>query len=122
VVLELLAHGEGRMPDLAYMIDASHNLKDPIEDLIQSTDALQVAIAQALLVDGGALAAAQADNDPASAAEVLQAAYRTDVRPLVAAARRRNGAALAPFTTFRRIGYRAAMISERGDDSVASGL
>jgi L-rhamnose isomerase/sugar isomerase len=104
------------------MIDASHNLKDPIEDLIQATDQIQFTIAQALLVDRDALTDAQGANDPARAAEVLQAAYRTDVRPLVAAARRRNGAALAPLTTFRRIGYRAAMISERGDDSVASGL
>jgi L-rhamnose isomerase/sugar isomerase len=122
VVLELLAHGGGRMPDLAYMIDASHNVKDPIEDLIQSTDALQVAIAQALLVDGEALAAAQDDNDPALAAELLQAAYRTDVRPLVAEARRRNGAARAPLATFRATGYRAAAIAERGTGTVATGL
>jgi L-rhamnose isomerase/sugar isomerase len=122
IVLELLEHGGGEMPAVRYMIDASHNLKDPIEDLIQATDQIQFTIAQALLVDRDALTDAQGANDPAGAAEVLQAEYRTDVRPLVAAARRCNGAALAPFTTFRRIGYRAAMISERGDDSVASGL
>ena len=78
------------------MIDASHNLKDPLEDLIQATDQVQVTIAQALLVDRDALAEAQDANDPALAAEVLQAAYRSDVRPLVAEARRRNHAALAP--------------------------
>ena len=48
IVGELLDAGGGRMPDLAYMIDESHNLKDPLEDLIQATDALQVALAQAL--------------------------------------------------------------------------
>ena len=122
VVLELVAHGGGQMPDLAYMIDASHNVKDPIEDLIQSTDALQCAIAQALLIDGEALAAAQAGNDPALAAEVLQRAYRTDVRPLVAEARRRNGAARQPLPTFRAVGYREAMVAERGSGSVATGL
>lgn len=122
VVLELLTHGGGAMPPLAYMIDASHNVKDPIEDLIQSTDALQVALAQALLVDTDALAAAQADNDPALAAEVLQAAYRTDVRPLVAEARRRNGAARSPLRTFRATGYRAAVVAERGTGTVATGL
>jgi len=122
IVLELLEHGRGEMPTVRYMIDASHNLKDPIEDLIQATDQIQFTIAQALLVDRDALTDAQGANDPARASEVLQAAYRTDVRPLVAAARRRNGAALAPFSTFRRVGYRAAMMSERGDDSVASGL
>ena len=56
VVLELVAHGGGALPDLAYMIDASHNVKDPLEDLLQSTDQLQVTLAQALLVDRAAAA------------------------------------------------------------------
>jgi L-rhamnose isomerase/sugar isomerase len=110
------------MPPVRYMIDASHNLKDPIEDLIQATDQIQFTIAQALLVDRDALTEAQDANDPVRAAELLQAAYRSDVRPLVAEARRRNGAACSPLTTFRRLGYRAAMVAERGEDSVASGL
>jgi L-rhamnose isomerase/sugar isomerase len=122
IVLELVEHGGGVMPDVRYMIDASHNLKDPIEDLIQATDQIQLTIAQALLVDREALADAQERNDPALAAEVLQDAYRTDVRPLVAEARRRNRAALSPLLTFRRVGYRQAMVDERGEDSVASGL
>lgn len=122
VVLELLDHGEGAMPDLAYMIDASHNLKDPLEDLIQATDQIQLTIAQALLVNRSALADAQEHNDPAQAAEILQAAYRTDVRPLVGEARKRNGAALAPLTAYRSLGYRDAMVAERGEGSVASGL
>ena len=42
---------------------------------------------------------------------MLHAAYRSDVRPLVAEARRRNGAALAPLPTYRRIGYRAATVA-----------
>ena len=87
IVLELLDHGAGRMPELSYMIDASHNLTDPLEDLLQATDQIQVTIAQALLVDRTALVEAQDGNDPAQAAEVLQRAYRTDVRPLVAEAR-----------------------------------
>jgi L-rhamnose isomerase/sugar isomerase len=122
VVLELVNHGDGAMPPLRYMIVASHNLKDPIEDLIQATDQIQHTIAQALLVDRDALTGAQDDNDPARAAELLQQAYRTDVRPLVAEARRRNGAAVAPLTTFRRLGYRSAVTEERGAHSVATGL
>ena len=122
VVLELIDAGEGAMPPVRYMIDASHNLKDPLEDLIQATDQVQVTLAQALLVDRDALADAQEANDPARAAEVLQAAYRSDVRPLVAEARRHNRAALSPLTTYRRLGYRAATVVARGEDSVASGL
>jgi L-rhamnose isomerase/sugar isomerase len=121
VLLELLASGDGALPDLAYMIDESHNVKDPIEDLIQATDEIQHSLARALLVDLDGLAAAQDADDPAAAAEVLQAAYRTDVRPLVAEARRRNGAALAPLRTFR-LGYRAAVTAERGSGHAASGL
>ncbi len=122
VVLELLDAGGGAMPPVRYMIDASHNLKDPLEDLMQATDQVQVTIAQALLVDRDELAQAQDANDPALAAEVIQAAYRSDVRPIVAEARRRNHAALAPLATYRRIGYRAAAVEARGESSVASGL
>ncbi len=122
IVLELVKIGDGAMPDLSYMIDASHNLKDPLEDLAQATDQIQVSIAQAMLVDRPALEAAQESNDPARAAEVLHAAYRADVRPLVAEARRRNGAALDPLTAFRSIGYRKEMTRERGAGSTAIGL
>jgi L-rhamnose isomerase / sugar isomerase len=122
IVGELLEAGGGRMPAAAYMIDESHNLKDPLEDLIQATDALQVALAQALCVNRADLADAQQSNDPARAAEVLHRGFRTDVRPLVAEARRRNGAALEPLATFRAIGYRAAVTATRGADSVATGL
>jgi L-rhamnose isomerase/sugar isomerase len=122
IVGELLEAGGGRMPDAAYMIDESHNLKDPLEDLIQATDALQVALAQALCVNRADLADAQSANDPARAAEVLHRGFRTDVRPLVAEARRRNGAALDPLATYRAVGYRDATIAARGADAVATGL
>lgn len=122
IACELVDHGEGALPVLRYMIDASHNLKDPIEDLIQATDRIQLTVAQALLVDRVALADAQDANDPARAEELLHDAFRTDVRPVVAEARRRNDAALAPLATFRRSGYRTAVIGERGDDALSTGL
>jgi L-rhamnose isomerase/sugar isomerase len=122
IFLELLDAGGGRMPGLAYMIDQSNNLKDPLEDLMQATDAMQVALAQALLVDQQALRSAQDANDPALAQEILQRAFRTDVRPLVAEARRQNGAALDPIATYRALGYRAEKIRERGRDAVATGI
>jgi L-rhamnose isomerase / sugar isomerase len=122
VVLELLEHGGGAMPPLAYMIDQSNNLKDPIEDLAQATDAIQHTLALALCVDQVSLEAAQESDDPALAAEILQGAYRADVRPLVAEARRRNGAALDPVIAFRRSGYRAAVAGDRGSGHVATGL
>lgn len=122
ILLELLGAGGGRLPDLAYMIDESHNLKDPLEDLVQATEAAQVALAQALLVDLPALTGAQQDNDPAAAHELLHRAFRTDVRPLVAEARRRRGAALAPLAAYRSLGYRARVTRVRGEDALATGL
>jgi L-rhamnose isomerase / sugar isomerase len=122
IMLELRESGGGRLPELSYMIDASHNLKDPLEDLIQATDTLQHALAQACCVDRDRLAEAQERNDPAWAAEVLHRAARSDVRPLVAEARRRNGSALEPLATFRSVGYRAAKIAERGAQTLATGL
>jgi L-rhamnose isomerase/sugar isomerase len=83
---------------------------------------MQVALAQALLVNQAELRAAQESNDPALAQEVLQRAFRTDVRPLVAEARRRNGAAIDPIATYRALGYRAEKIRERGRDAVATGI
>ena len=122
IFCELIRAGEGRLPALAYMIDQSHNIKDPLEDLIQSTEAVAIAYAQALVVDRSLLAQAQADNDAALAQESLQSAFRTDVRPLIAEARRRNGAAIAPLDAYRALGYRRSMIEERGLASVATGL
>src|SRR6188508_2620515 len=81
------AQGMNHNTDLGWMIDASHNVKDPLEDLLQSVEAIMVAYAQALLVDRRELNRAQQENDVARAQEILQAAYRTDVRPLVAEAR-----------------------------------
>jgi len=122
IVVELFKHGGGRMPDVAYMIDASHNLKDPLEDMAQATDQIQHTVAQVALLDLTELAGAQDANDPAMAAEILQRAYRSDVRPIVAEARRRNGAALDPIMALRRLGYRRTMVDERGATSMATGL
>ena len=99
--------------DPAYMIDQSHNLKDPVEDLLQTVEALQTAYAQALVVDRVALGAAQDANDVLMAERALQTAFRTDVQPLVAEARRRRGGALDPVAAFRASGYRARVARTR---------
>jgi L-rhamnose isomerase/sugar isomerase len=122
IFCELLSAGGGTLPDLAYMVDESHNVKDPLEDLIQATDAIQVALAQSLLVDTAALAEAQEGNDAARAQDVLHRAYRTDVRPIVAAARKANGAALSPLDAYRQLGYRTAVTEQRGTTARATGL
>jgi len=116
------AKGMNHANDLGWMIDASHNVKDPLEDLLQSVEAIKLAYAQALLVDRKALAIAQQENDVARAQEILQVAYRTDVRPLIAEARLQAGAALDPFSLFRELKVRDQLIKERGTETVATGL
>jgi L-rhamnose isomerase/sugar isomerase len=116
------AKGMNHATDLGWMIDASHNVKDPLEDLLQSVEAIQIAYAQALLVDAKELEAARQENDVVTAQEILQAVFRTDVRPLVAEARLRAGGALDPLQLFRKLDVRKKLIHERGLKTVATGL
>jgi L-rhamnose isomerase/sugar isomerase len=116
------ARGMNHAKDLGWMIDASHNIKDPMEDLLQSVEAIMIAYAQALLVDRKALEIAQEENDVVKAQEILQNAYRTDVRALVAEARLRSGSALNPVGLYRDIAVRSNLISERGLKTMATGL
>ena len=108
--------------ELGWMIDASHNVKDPMEDLLQSVEAIMIAYAQALLVDKKSLTTAQLNNDVAQCQEILQHAYRTDLRPLVAEARFRSGGALQPLNTYRKLNIRRELIISRGSKTVATGL
>lgn len=109
-------------PDLAWMIDASHNVKDPLEDLIQSLEAIQEAYAKAMLIDQKALKAAQMENDVVKCQEMLQGAYRTDVRPLLEKARYNSGGVLSPINAYRNFAVREGLIKERGKHTVATGL
>lgn len=109
-------------PELSWMIDASHNLKDPIEDLIQSLEAIQESYAKALLIDQEALKNAQAANDVTLCQELLQQAYRTDVRPLIAQARLLKGGALNPLSAYRDLQIRETLVEQRGKYSKATGL
>ena len=116
------ARGMNHATDLGWMIDASHNIKDPLEDLLQSVDAIQAAYAQALLIDAKVLNNAREENDVTKAQEILQQAYRTDVRPLVAEARLRTGGALKPVEFFRKHTIREQLKKQRGLKTVATGL
>ena len=116
------ARGMDHANDLGWMIDASHNIKDPLEDLLQSVEAIMIAYTQALLLDRDQLSEAQQKNDVVAAQEILQNVFRTDVRPIVAEARRRSGAALNPLQAFRKFQVREQLIKERGSKTVATGL
>ena len=116
------ARGMDHATSIGWMIDASHNVKDPIEDLLQSVQAIKIAYAQALMVDKASLTIAQSNNDVALAQEILQQAYRTDVRPLISQASFLSGGALDPIQAYRKLKVRDNLINERGLKTVATGL
>ncbi|MNL09596.1 hypothetical protein D3C87_1303630 [compost metagenome] len=74
------------------------------------------------MVDREALKKAQQSNDIVKAQELLQDAFRTDVRALVAEARLRMGGAIDPVQLFQENEIRSQLIAERGVNTVATGL
>ena len=61
-------------------------------------------------------------TDVVTAQEILQNAFRTDLRALVAEARLRAGAALSPIDVYRKYNVRQELIKNRGAKTVATGL
>jgi L-rhamnose isomerase/sugar isomerase len=96
-----------------YMIDESHNVTDPLESLIMSATEISRAFVQASIVDRNALAGFQESNDAIMALECLKTAFRTDVSPILAMARLRQGGAINPLAVFRKSGYRTFVTRER---------
>ena len=79
------------------------------------TSAVEVARAyvQAHLVDRDALAEAQDRSDAIAALSLLKRAFQTDVTPILAMARARDGGAIDPVGTYRASGYRQRKAGER---------
>ncbi len=99
--------------NLAHMIDQSHNVTDPIESLIVSAVEIQRAYVQASLVDRVALDAYRESNDALMASATLRGGFRTDVEPILAMARQRQGGAIDPVAAYRASGYRASVAAIR---------
>ena len=87
--------------NVAYMIDQSHNIKNPTEAMIQTLENLQHAYTKSLLVDRKRLKDAQQVNDTIAAEEVLLKAFRTDVTPIIKMARHRKGLPISPLKALR---------------------
>jgi L-rhamnose isomerase/sugar isomerase len=79
------------------------------------------AYAQALIVDRGALAQLQETNDAYLAAQTLKRAFTTEVSPILAEARRRQGGAIDPVATYRASGYRDRKANERPTTTAGGG-
>lgn len=100
--------------NVAYMIDQSHNIKNKIEAMIQSVINIQIAYAQALLIDRDFLKAAQDEGRVLDAEECLKDAFNTDVRPVLSEIREEMGIDPDPLSAYKRSGYNERIIKERG--------
>jgi L-rhamnose isomerase/sugar isomerase len=107
--------------NVAYMIDQSHNIEPKLEAMVQSVVNIQTAHAKALLVDRARLRDAQSAGDVLGANRVLVEAYETDVRPILAEARKQLGLDPDPMAALRRSGYVERAARERGTATAGSG-
>src|SRR5579871_1356120 len=109
----------GQQPDIAYMVDQSHNLKGKIEAMIQTVTMAQQLFAKAALVDHAALGRAQRQTDLVRAESILQDAFATDVRPALREWRVSKNPPADPLHAFRESGYLDKITAERGSRSTA---
>ncbi len=109
-------------PDVAYMVDQSHNLKPKIEAMIQTICNLQTCYAKALIVDRRKLAEAQGNGDIVGAENVLLRAFNTDVEPLLQVVREEMGLNPDPLQAYRAGGYYDKIARERGIRTGGGGL
>src|SRR5579885_107502 len=115
------SEGNANAGRIAYMIDQSHNIEPKIEAMIQIVVNIQTAYVKALLVDRVALREAQEAGDVLGGYRVFQQAYETDVRPLLAEFRVRQGRNPDPIADFRASGYAERVARERVGHAMGSG-
>jgi L-rhamnose isomerase / sugar isomerase len=114
IVSEVVAVGAHRADSgVAFMLDQCHNIEDKVSAEIRSVMNVQEATAKSLLVDRTALKAAQEEGDVLGAHLVLNDAYNTDVRPLLAELRQEMGLDPDPLAAYARSGYAERTRSER---------
>jgi len=104
----------GKRADIAYMIDQSHNLKDKIEEMIQTAVTAQELYSKAVLVDHEKLDHYQMKGALIDAEECLKSAFASEVRPAIQEWRQSKGLAGDPLHAFRASGYTERAARERG--------
>ncbi|MBD8042782.1 L-rhamnose isomerase [Arthrobacter sp. Sa2BUA2] len=117
-----VVRGGGLDPEtgVAFMLDQCHNIEEKIPGQIRSVLNVQEMTARALLIDGEALAAAQAAGDVLGAHQVLMDAFYTDVRPQLAAWRESRGLPGDPMAAYAASGYQQRINEERVGGTQAS--
>jgi L-rhamnose isomerase/sugar isomerase len=107
------AHIKGAEPNIAYMVDQSHNLKPKMEAMVQTVAVAQELYARAALVDQTELAKLQDRCNLVAAEELYRGAFWEDVRPLVREWRKARGLAEDPLAALRESGYIEKTTAER---------
>lgn len=110
----------GAAPDIAFMIDQSHNLKGKIEAMIQTVCLAQELYARAALVDRNRLAGLQDACSLVEAEECFRTAFWLDVRPLVREWRVARGLPADPQQAFLESGYLERATRERRERNIGA--
>ena len=117
------AFQNNKLNTISYMIDQSHNVTDPIESLILSTNEILSSLAKSLMVDYSLLEDSQNNHDPISGMIALKKAYATDVSPILSMARFENCNAIDPIELYRSLNYKNNKANIRKKSSkLASGI
>jgi L-rhamnose isomerase/sugar isomerase len=111
---EIHAAGPEALPEIAFMIDQSHNLKGKIEAMVQTVTTAQELWLKAALVDREQLAQLQGKCELVAAEEMFRGAFWTDVRPMVKEWRRARGLPEDPLAALAESGYVERVSRERG--------
>ena len=98
---------------VVFMLDQCHHIEEKIPGQIRSVLNVQEMTARALLVDRGALLAAQESGDVLGANAIMMDAFYTDVRPALAAWRASRGLPADPLAAYRDSGHQETINAAR---------
>jgi L-rhamnose isomerase/sugar isomerase len=119
VLCEADQRGLKRFEDVSLVIDQSHNIKNPIEEMIESIEAIARAYVQALLVDYPRLEEARREGDATLGDQLLKNAFFSPaVDAILWKSRQDRGLPADPLAAFRAGNY---LQERRETRSVVSG-
>jgi L-rhamnose isomerase / sugar isomerase len=111
---EIHLSGARALPDIAFMIDQSHNLKGKMEAMVQTVVTAQELFLKAALVDRGSLEKLQSQCRLVESEELFRGAFWHDVRPLTREWRKTRGLPEDPLRALADSGYVERISAERG--------
>jgi L-rhamnose isomerase / sugar isomerase len=111
-----------KYPQIAYMIDQSHNIKPKVEAMIQTVMTAQELYAKAALVNHKTLARLQEKNKVVDAEELLRRAFMTDVTPALHEWRQKRNLPEDPLKAHRQSKYELIAARDRSRRRAEAGI